>query len=455
MPAYDHIVLISLDTLRSDCIAANPYKLWPEKHRIAHDLATPRLDSLAAEGAFFPNCITAAPYTSAAHASIFTGKWPLRHGLFEAFNRKLRGKTIFSRARSRGYDTFLKVDFPIILGPHLGFDRDIDRYLIEQDDAFLDLVAGSRRSVSCAHFGGLHIPYGFHNLDFGGRAYEEKVRELEERFPDRGGEPVDRLVESYRGSRDLELLVRYKRIIQRLYNDAAYDELFRLYLEGISFFLENRFNRFLDRLFTVLSGKRFLLVLFGDHGEEYDREAYGHYNSLAEGVLRVPLIFFGDDVVPGRHDGRIRTVDITPTLLEALGESPRVLRGLDGESLGKAVWKGEGTSGRIAFAQAYIPETARFVEFQKKLLSTGRKEGRLEHFLFQEAVYIDSWKLTRQNYRYGKDRAFGGIERAETQTRLERVGDGLRIVPASDPVTEARLGEELDRYNQLRRAGPR
>jgi hypothetical protein len=450
---YDHIVLISLDTLRSDCVAANPYKLWPAKHRVGDGPATPRLDALAAGGAFFPNCVTAAPYTSAAHATIFTGRWPLRHGLYEAFNRKLRSQTLFSRAKARGYDTFLKVDFPIILGPHLGFDRDIDRYLVEDDDAIVDLIAGSRRSVSCAHFGGLHIPYGFHNLKFGGEAYESKVAELERRFPDDGDTPVDRLVESYRESRDLELLVRYKRIVQLLYNRAAYDELFALYLEGISFFLAHRFHHFLDRLLDALAGKRFLLVLFGDHGEEYDRESYGHFNSLAEGVIRVPLIFFGDGVVPARHDGRVRTVDIAPTLLEALGDSSAFRRRLDGVSLGEAVWGDRAYADRAAFAQAYIPETARFVRYQQRLLSTGHK-GRLEHFLFQEAAYDTAdaaWKLTRQNYRYGPALAFGGIEPSEPQRKLERIDGHLELAPASDPVMEARLAGMLDEYNRLRR----
>src|SRR4051812_43244677 len=96
---YEHIVFVSIDTLRSDCINANPLRMWPVKYPHLAMPDTSILDEMVARGCFFANCVSAAPYTSASHATIFNGKWPLRHGVFEFFNRKLRGETIFTSSR--------------------------------------------------------------------------------------------------------------------------------------------------------------------------------------------------------------------------------------------------------------------------------------------------------------------------------------------------------------------
>src|SRR5205823_13982363 len=80
---------------------------------VLHPPAPPPLSTLSLHDAlpisYFPHTITAAPYTSAAHGSFLTGKWPLRHGVFELFNRKLRSATLFDHARRLGYRTALKV----------------------------------------------------------------------------------------------------------------------------------------------------------------------------------------------------------------------------------------------------------------------------------------------------------------------------------------------------------
>ncbi len=50
----------------------------------------------------------------------------------------------------------------------------------------------------------------------------------------------------------------------------------------------------------------------------------------------IPLIFAGPGVKPGRHDARVRSVDIAPTLAEMLGIAPPA--DLDGRSLAWPVW---------------------------------------------------------------------------------------------------------------------
>ncbi|HEX8336623.1 MAG TPA: sulfatase-like hydrolase/transferase, partial [Pyrinomonadaceae bacterium] len=221
---YDHIILISVDTLRADGIAANPLRLWPEEYGLSYELRTPVLDELVGQGAFFANTITAAPYTSASHASLLTGCWPPRHGAREFFGSRLAARTLFNGAKGRGYHTVLKTDFPVMLGAPLGFVSDVDRYLVEDDDAYVAALAGARRSCSLLHFGSVHIPYGFHNTRFGGRDYLEKVEALEAEVGQGGRDaPADVLSETFRTAEDLDLLLRYKQAVVALYAARRYD----------------------------------------------------------------------------------------------------------------------------------------------------------------------------------------------------------------------------------------
>ena len=447
---YDHVVFISLDTLRSDCISYNPYKLWPSKYGLDREISTPVLDRIAAEGAFFSNCISAAPYTSASHATFFTGKWPLRHGVYEFFNRALATDTVFSAAHRAGFRTVFKVDFPIILGKFLGFDRGIDTYIVEDDDRFLDAIGKTPRGVSFAHFGGIHVPYGFHNLRYGGEAYRETVRRLEAEIPPVSPRPTDCLVETYRDKADLEMMIRYKRIVQHHYSEGSYSRLFQLYLDGVEHFLRTRFTPFFEKLTERLRGTRHLIVLFGDHGEEYDAESYGHHNSVNEGVIRVPVIFWGTGVKAGMHLRRIRSVDVLPTVLEMMDARLPKLR-CDGRSLAGTVTEGTPYSVNAAFSQSYAAETTKYVAYQKRLLAKGAKSGSLSHVLYKEAVYMDDWKLIRQHYEFTQGGGIWGLTRCEPRFSLERIDDENCLQPCAAPTEAAAMCAALDRYNARRK----
>jgi choline-sulfatase len=447
---YDHIVLVSIDTLRSDCIQANPLKLWPHKYPGLRAPATTVLDDLVARGAFFANCVSAAPYTSASHATLFSGKWPLKHGVFEFFNRKLTGGTIFTRGRNDGYATIMKSDFPLILGPTLGFDRGIDRFIVEDDEAYLEAIAASPRSISLAHFGGVHVPYGFHNLHYGGDAYRRKLKELEAEVGEPEGLPSDQLLETHRDAEDTRYLLRYKRVVQELWQAGRAPDIFGLYLDGIEHFLKTRFEPFLDKLTKRLEGTRWLMVVFGDHGEEYDADSFGHFNSVAEGVLRVPLLFLGSDVRPGIHRQRMRTVDVLPTILELQNGRPIKQRGLDGQSCAKTVREGTPFIPAPAFAQAYVADTARFIRFQKKSLDGGPKRGSLPHLLFKETVWDGEYKLSRTLASF--ERYLGGLAPIETPLlRLERFDEGQVPHVVEDAAVERHMAQLLSGYAALRR----
>lgn len=442
-PMYDHVVLISLDTLRSDVLPFHPAPRWRNTHDLPRTVRADVLGQLAGDGAFFSDCKSAAPYTSASHASLFTGRWPLRHGVYEFFNRKLRGGTVFGAARRRGFRTLFKVDFPIILGPLLGFDRDIDHYIVEDDEAFLAALDPNQPSFSFVHFGGIHLPYGFHNLRSGGDAYRAKVRDLEFRVPPSAPSAADRLVETYRTAEDLDLLIRYKNAVQHLYREGAYADLFDLYLEGIDVFLDRVFAPFLRRLRERLKHRRTLLVIFGDHGEEYDAESCGHFNTVADSVLTVPLILHGPDIRPGLHRALMRTVDLAPTLCELLGFGGLFAAAMDGVSLAGPLLGGGPYAERPAFAQAYVADTSAFVGYQERLLRQGRKTGALPHVLTREVVIDGGHRLEQWLDPAG----------IPTRVRLEQrdSAGGWRACERADAGRS--LGEMLAAYNRTRRGG--
>jgi arylsulfatase A-like enzyme len=91
------VLLITLDTTRADALGCYGRKLD----------VTPSIDRLAREGVVFENARTVAPLTAPAHASIFTGLYPPRHGVRDNGVGTLpsSARTLAELARERGAQT--------------------------------------------------------------------------------------------------------------------------------------------------------------------------------------------------------------------------------------------------------------------------------------------------------------------------------------------------------------
>lgn len=436
------IILVSIDSLRADCVGGPC---------LSEELSAPSghvnalLAGIAGRGAFFSHAITAAPYTSAAHAAYLTGKFPRRNGVVEVFNSALRAETLFSLAKRHGMTTALKTDFPLILGAELGFTKDVDHYLVEDDEAFLDRVKASDAFVGLAHFSGAHYPYGFHRLAFGAAEYRQEVAELERRHVQGDSSAVDTIDETFRSGEDRELLLRYKRIIQVLYQSGQYRELFHLYQRGLERFLRTRFVRWFERL-REAAGSDALIVLFGDHGEQWDARSYGHHNSMHEGVLRVPIVLIGGGITPTTVPTRIRTVDVLPTLAELQGWN--LAADADGISL-LPILSGTERGHRSALAQACNCEPDDFSRCQQELLQQGVRRP-LRHLLTGEACYEGEFKLVRYHNVY--QQGTHAISRAP-QIVQYRLSNGVPREVASTP-RAAEMIQELDRYNSVATPNP-
>lgn len=439
---FNHIILISLDTLRADCIGASPIAYnFLKKYKAKIKLKTSSLDEILKSGVYFNNCISAASSTSVSHASYFTGLWPKNHGLFEYFNRKIGKPTIFQYAKKAGYKTFFQTDFPIILGSYLGFDKGIDHYYVENENKALGEILKNKdkKTFSFFHFGGIHYPYGFHVYKFGKKDYVNKIKSLEKKYKiKKDEEPSDMHDESFRNNFDKSLLSRYKSIVKRMYDGRLYDELFSLYLEGINYFFKNRFDSFLKKVKKFTDENDALLIIFADHGEAWDENTHGHYNSLSDEVLRVPLIFYAKDIFPGKVEGLIRTIDVAPTVASHLSGLSSKIK-FDGEKLNifnlKKIKKR-----KYAVAQFwYHGNKEKFIKHQQKIFANKKLIKPMSTYLSSEMAYDGINKLIK---------FYNSTGRLLDEQLLVRKKEIL--VPSINKGSRVRLEKFLKEYNNLK-----
>ncbi len=437
---YQHVILVSLDSLRSDCITAVNSD-FPNRFYTGGKFKTVMLDYLVRRGTYFSNCISAAPYTSASHAAYFTGCWPRHNGVYEFFNRRIGRPTIFELARKKNIYTIFQTDFPVILGDSLGFTRGVDKYFIESEAAaFLELLKKqNHNTVSFFHFGGIHYPYGFHKLKFAKVDFPKKVCELERKFCIKQvSNHADTLDESYRNSRDKDFLLRYKTIIDTLWNRQKYDELNRLYVNGIDYFLKHRFDQFIKKAIDFIDSTNSLLIIFADHGENWASDSRGHSNAINDAVLRVPVILYGKGMAKNIVvSNLIRTIDILPTICQ-YSKIPSA--NFDGIPINLIDPK-DSIDSREAFAQVWrVGDRMKVYRHQQRILKGKKMIRPLATRLEKEAVYYDRFALNRE---YASD---GGLLKEIFYTNT-----GKELIPAkqkSHIITNLR--SRLKKYNRIK-----
>ncbi len=379
---FQHIILISLDSLRFDCIRGK----------------SKYVDKLLDEGVFFNRCITAAPYTTAAHAAYFTGCWPLNNNVYEFFNRRIMKPTLFELAKKRGYKTIFQTDFPIILGESIGFTKGVDNYFVEDEERALKCLLKNKRqkTVSFFHFGGIHYPYGFHKLKFGGKDYENKIKNLENVLNIKQDDLVkDILDESYRCKKDAQLLFRYKKILEKLDKEKKYNQIDALYKEGVKYFMKNRFDKFIKNLLEFVELENALLILFSDHGESWDDKSKGHANSINHSVLHVPLVFYGTAIEKKNVNHLVRTIDVLPTIFDLTKIKKSKVDG-------KSLLSSKLNDTRHAIGQVWrIGDKHKIKLHQQKIISKNMMIKPLKTHLQKEVVYFGNYALINE-YQNGK-----------------------------------------------------
>jgi arylsulfatase A-like enzyme len=417
-PAFDHVVLISLDTLRADHLGCYGNKR----------IETPRIDALASEGILFEQHIAVAPTTLPSHTSLMTGLYPRSHGTPR--NGFVVGDDLSLLAEVLREAGFATAGFvaAIPLAARFGFAQGFDHY----DEPERRLLRGDsdpalRRRAAWMTDSVLAW------LDERPRGADDRlflfVHYFDVHYPYVNGEPWDSM---YRAP-DMPALSGSMRDLDRLRlafrrDDPAARALSAAraaaYAGGVSY-TDLHVGRLLDGLAERGLLERSLVVLTSDHGEtmhDHPAELWDHGATVFDDSMRVPLVLR----LPGawragtRVPALVANIDVAPTLLDLLGLPP--LAAAEGRSF-RGLLEGRPMPEREpVFLEANKPQSPDF-----EAGTAWRNERKLR------AVRSAHWKLLERP------------RRAQRQL-FDLVLDPREIAPLEVDAQHALLGEALDAW---------
>ncbi len=327
-----NVVLISIDTLRSDHMSLYGYER----------LTTPKLDGWAARRAtVFENAVASSPWTMPSHLTMFSGLDAMHHGFNHSGIVPDRFQLMAEELRQAGYNT-LAVTGGGFMSPSQGFGQGFDRYQYwpeAQSEGEIEHGVGRALdwidSVADQPFFLFFHTYEVH------WPYRRRAPFFEQFM----GPDVAAAPEVYIGISDdprepeagflLSQKLFWKpekRILERSpVTTAELPEIVGRYDSGIGF-ADLQVARLLDRFEAGDLSDRTLILITSDHGEALGERGLGGHAYLDEFNLMVPLLVSLPD---GRGWGQrvhrqVRGTDLLPTVRQLVGlEHPAV----DGRSL--------------------------------------------------------------------------------------------------------------------------
>ena len=346
-----NVLVIVMDTVRADHLAVNGYARP----------TSPHLARLAKEGANFSQAITTAPRTWQSFATILTGLYPPHHGVRYIHDYPLEKTTptLATALGKAGYAThsFDRVEFIRKITGGFGFDAyydpivNTDRGVLEQAWIWMQSTR-EQPFFAFVRLNAAHWPYtddpgavGFGSCE--GQDHAFNARSLKEMgvVPSRTAGEGLKLVDA----------AKYKDFIFTVSPDAKVREHIVAHYDAEVLRTDADVGWLLDEMRAAGVLDRTVVVITADHGESFGEHGYNfHGPRVDDPVMRVPLIIRlppGDGAAkPGTVvDQQVRTVDILPTVLSAVGV-PLPER-LDGISLLPAL-RGEAIERRWAYAES-------------------------------------------------------------------------------------------------------
>lgn len=309
-----YVVFWLIDTLRADKLSF--YKTPNANKR--PKVKTPHLEALAKEGVVFETFYVQGNESKASHASLFTGTYPVVHGVY-THEAKLHDKftTIAEAFKASGYSTagycsngYVSDRWNYIQGfDHFtNFIREgkannaqavtnaaikhIDKHLEKQGDKPLYLYLGTSDP---------HVTY---------RAHKEFIDQYDKAGAYNGryqknlsGDELGKL----KGQKSPPSL-RDRQRIEALYeNEIAFND--------------KHFGRLVDHLKKKGMYDDTLFIISSDHGDEFwEHGSCGHGHNVYQELVSVPLILrFPGGEFAGRVESGAEGIDLLPTLMSMLG----------------------------------------------------------------------------------------------------------------------------------------
>ena len=342
------VVLVSIDTLRSDRVGSYGYA----------KAKTPALDALAREGVLFEEVFSHCPLTLPAHASLFSGLLPPRHGVRDNLGFALdeSQRTLARRFQDAGYAT----------------GGAVSAYVLRR---------------------GTGIAAGFSVWDdsFESTGAVEAIGDLQ-RDGALATEALARFVEAQRGRRFFAFLHLYEP--HTPYTPPPGHRGHADPYDGEVAYADELVGRLVARLRAAGVYDKAIVAVTSDHGEglmDHGEQEHGFF--LYREALQVPLVLR----LPGGRRGGTRVtgvaghVDLAATLLDLAGLPAD---GMDGASLRGAIETGR-THARPVYSETFYPryhfgwselfaateERYRFVRAPKSELYDRQRDPREQHDL--------------------------------------------------------------------------
>lgn len=261
-----NVLLIVVDCLREDKF----FKC--QDHHIS---------DMMENGVYFSNTITSATVTTPSFASLLTSLYPFQHGMLSLKDCKLPDSctTLPCILSENGYTT--KAFFTGPLLPETSLNKGFDFYEYRSQDSFSDetkkRIINDIKSTkgpwfAAIHFWDLHSPIFLENLS-------EEERE-----------------------------------------GLTYEQTYELALKNI--------NKILKEFKEETNPD--LMIITGDHGDRLNEELKPedlrrvrlrprHGFHIYDYLIKVPLLFCGEDIPKIKSNSQVRNIDIFPTILNYLG----------------------------------------------------------------------------------------------------------------------------------------
>jgi choline-sulfatase len=291
---FPNVVLITLDTTRADRMGFLGSKLG----------LTPNLDALANQAVVFTRAYSQVPLTPPSHATILTGTFP-QFNHVDDFGSRLSADVPYlpELLRKYGYHTAAFVSSVIldpVQGTGQGFDRGFDSY----DAGFHRRRPGEDRYQSIERRADVVVEHALAWMD---------------KHP---SGPFFVWMHFYDPHDPYDPPEPYK----TRYAKEPYD--------GEIAYMDSAIGKFLTQLRAKGRYDHTLIAVMADHGE-----ALGGHGEKAHGVflydetIHVPLLFKmpAESSEGKRVEGRAMLVDVTPTILQAVGVA--IPKQVQGESL--------------------------------------------------------------------------------------------------------------------------
>lgn len=295
-PLPMNVLIVTFDTTRADQIGTygNPAK------------ATPNIDRLGASGTVFEIARTAVPITLPSHSTIMTGKYPPGHGVRDNGLFVLDDQsnvTLAEILRTHGYATGAAIaSFPLVA--QFGLNQGFDYYNDHVTAAFED-ISGTRKPKGASMF-----------------------------FDERPAESVNAALIPWLRDHHQQPFFAFAHYFDPHHPHvapAAFRSRFPTsgYLAEIAY-ADAAFGQLLEELEQLGVLDRTLVIVTSDHGEgigEHNESTHSLLNY--DSTLHVPMVMRIPGQEPGRVQRAVGTVDIVPTVLDALGlPEPSELAGI-------------------------------------------------------------------------------------------------------------------------------